>query len=64
MKYDGNTRTVQTLDVKDYMQVYAMPKTSNKFSTRKNAQAVTAVIFSSAYHLADGYQDLPVVYAH
>ena len=64
MKYDGNTRTVQTLDVKDYMQVYAIPKTSNKFSTRKNAQAATAVIFSSAYHLADGYLDLPVVYAH
>ena len=46
------------------MQVYALPKTSNKFSTRKNAQAATAVIFSSAYHLAEAYRELPVVYAH
>ena len=41
-----------------------MPKTSNKFSTRKNAQAATAVIFSSDYHLAEPYRELPVVYAH
>lgn len=46
------------------MQVYALPKTSNKFSTRKNAQAATAVIFSSAYHLAEPYRELSVVYAH
>ena len=73
MKYDENqtdgtsisvTRVVQELHVADYMQVYALPKTSNRFSTRKNAQAATAVIFSSAYHLAEPYRELPVVYAH
>ena len=73
MKYDENqadgtsnavTRVVQELHVADYMQVYALPKTSNKFSTRKNAQAATAVIFSSDYHLAEPYRELPVVYAH
>lgn len=73
MKYDEKqpdgtsiavTRVVQELPVADYMQVYALPKTSNKFSTRKNAQAATVVIFSSAYHLAEAYRELPVVYAH
>ncbi len=73
MKYNENqtdgtsisvTKVVQELHVADYMQVYALPKTSNKFSTRKNAQAATAVIFSSAYHLAEPYRELPVVYAH
>lgn len=73
MKYDlpqsdGSIKTigkvVQELDVLDYMQVYALPKTSNKFSNRRNSQAATAVIFSSAYHLTEPYQDLPVVYAH
>lgn len=73
MKYDENqtdgtsisvTKVVQELHVADYMQVYALPKTSNRFSTRKNAQAATAVIFSSAYHLAEPYRELPVVYAH
>ena len=58
------TRVVQELAVKDYMQVYALPKTSNKFSTRKNAQAATAVIYSSAYHLAEPYKELPTVSAH
>ncbi len=58
------SRVVQTQEVKDYMQVYALPKTSNKFSTRKNSQTATAVIFSSDYHLAEPYHDLPVVYAH
>ena len=57
-------RVVQELEVKDYMQVYALPKTSNKFTTRKNSQTATAVIFSSDYHLAEAYKDLPVVFAH
>ena len=73
MKYDQTQedgknittiRVVQEQEVADYMQVYALPKTSNKFSTRKNAQAATAVIFSSAYHLAEPYRELSVVYAH
>lgn len=58
------TRVVQELHVADYMQVYALPKTSNKFSTRKNAQTTTAVIFSSAYHLAEPYREFLVVHAH
>ncbi len=58
------SRVVQELDVKDYMQVYALPKTGNKFTTRKNSQTATAVIFSSDYHLADAYKELPVVFAH
>lgn len=64
MKYHDTYRIVQELPVKDYMQVYALPKKANKFSNRRNSQVATAVIFSSAYHLADGYQDLTVVYAH
>lgn len=63
MKYDSVERIVQTLEVKDYMQVYALPKTGNKFSSRRNSQAATAVIFSSEYHLADAYKDNSVVYA-
>lgn len=73
MKYDlpqadGSISTigkvVQEFEVSDYLQVYALPKTSNKFSSRKNSQAATAVIFSSAYHLTDPFRDLPIVYAH
>jgi hypothetical protein len=73
MKYDvpdkqGAMHTechiVQRVEVKEYLQVYAMPRTSNKFSSRRNSQAATAVIFSSSYHLTDPYKELPVVYAH
>jgi len=73
MKYDvtqpdGSVLTtgkvIQELPVLDYMQVYAMPKTSNKFTDRKNSQAATAVIFSSAYHLTEPFKDLSVIYAH
>lgn len=64
MKYDDKTKTVQDpLLVADYMQVYAMPKSGNKFSSRKNSQAMTAVIFSTAYHLTEPYKDIPVAYA-
>jgi len=64
MKYDGGARVVQELEVKDYMQVYALPQTSFKFSTRKNPQTLTAVIFPKNYRLAPEYQDLPVAFAH
>lgn len=73
MKYDlsqadGSVKTigkvVQELEVLDYMQVYALPKASNRFSSRRNSQTATAVIFSSAYHLTDPYRNLPMVYAH
>jgi hypothetical protein len=58
------THKVQELPVKDYLQVYALPKASNRYSSRRNSQAATVVIFSSAYHLAAPYQELPVAYAH
>lgn len=64
MHYADTVKVVQTLEVKDYIQVYALPKKSTVFSDRRNSQRPTAVIFSSAYHLTEPYQDLPVVYAH
>jgi hypothetical protein len=64
IKYGDVTKTVQTLDVLDYMQVYAIPKTGNKFTSRRNSQTATVVIFSSSYHLAEDYKDIPVIYAH
>ncbi|MCF0184915.1 MAG: hypothetical protein HUJ98_00310 [Bacteroidaceae bacterium] len=73
MKYDmpqndgtlkAKEKVVQELPVLDYMQVYALPKTSNKFSDRRNSQSATVAIFSSAYHLTEKYKDIPVVYAH
>lgn len=63
LKYEDVTRVVQCLMVEDYLQVYALKGSSNRFSSRRNAQATTAVIFSSAYRLADAYRELPVVYA-
>ena len=64
MKYDDQSPVVQFLEVKDYIQVYALPKKSTVFSDRRNSQRPTVVIFSSAYHLTEEYSDLPVVYAH
>ena len=64
MRYDEECRVVQTLEVKDYMQVYSLPKKPTMFSDRRNSQRPTFLIFSSAYHLTEPYRDLPVVYAH
>lgn len=64
MQYDDKCHVVQVLEVKDYMQVYALPKKSTTFTNRRNSQAATVVIFSSAYHLTEEYKNLPVVYAH
>ena len=64
MKYNEECLVVQTLEVKDYIQVYALPKKATVFSDRRNSQRPTVVIFSSAYHLTDDFRDLPVVYAH
>ncbi|WP_148296605.1 hypothetical protein [Phocaeicola paurosaccharolyticus] len=64
MKYGDKAKIVQTLEVPDYMQVYSIPKSCNKFTSRRNSQTATVVIFSSDYHLADDYKDIPVVYAH
>ena len=64
MKYNESYRVVQKLEVKDYLQVYGVAKSTTKFTNRRNSQAPTFVIFSSAYHLTEDYKDLPVVYAH
>ena len=64
MVYENVVRVVQSLLVKDYIQVYSVKGTSNKFSSKKNSQAATAVIFSSDYRLADAYTELNTVYAH
>lgn len=64
MKYDDECQVVQTLEVKDYMQVYSLPKKPTVFSDRRNSQRPTFLIFSSAYHLTKEYSDLSVVYAH
>ena len=64
MRYNEECRVVQTLEVKDYMQVYSLPKKPTMFSDRRNSQRPTFLIFSSAYHLTEPYRDLPVVYAH
>ena len=64
MKYDDCCHVVQELEVKDYMQIYGVSKNPHKFTNRRNSQAATIVIFSSAYHLTEEYKDLPVEYAH
>ena len=64
MHYADTVKVVQIMEVKDFIQVYALPKKSTVFSDRRNSQRPTAVIFSSAYHLTEPYKELPVVYAH
>ena len=64
MKYDDCCHVVQELEVKDYMQIYGVSKNPHKFTSRRNSQAATIVIFSSAYHLTEEYKNLPVEYAH
>ena len=64
MRYGDKAKMVQELPVNDYLQVYVMPKSSTRFTSHRNAQPMTAVIFSQDYHLADEYKELPVVYAH
>ena len=65
MKYGDSFRIVQELEVKDYMQIYEVSKSGGrKFTTRKNSQAQTVVIFSSAHHLSEQYNNIPVAYAH
>lgn len=57
-------RTVQKLDVKQYMQLYHVPRTSSLYSSRTNHKASnTAVLFSPRYHLAEGFESLTVTYA-
>lgn len=63
MGYDNVTKVVQTLDIEEYMQVFALPGEGTTFSDRRNSQAMTVVVFSPAYHLAEAYREFPVVYA-
>lgn len=63
MRHDNTAKVVQTLEVQEYMQVYALRGEGAKFSNRRNSQAMTAVVFSTAYHLVETYKDLPLVYA-
>lgn len=65
MKYDDSYRIVQELEVADYIQIYEVSKSGGRrFTSRKNSQAPTVLIFSSAYHLTEEYANIPVSYAH
>lgn len=63
MKYNGTVKVVQTLEVKDYLQVYVLPQTGNRFSSRCRSQAVTAVVFPEDYKLSEDYRDLSIAQA-
>lgn len=58
------SKVVQEWGVTRYMQVYALRKSSTQFSSRKNPQAATVVIFGSEYRLTEQYRELPVVKVH
>lgn len=65
MKYDDSYRIVQDFEVADYMQIYEVSKSGGRrFTSRKNSQAPTVLIFSSAHHLTEEYANIPVSYAH
>ena len=61
---DVNSLISEIVELQDYMQIYGVSKNPHKFTSRRNSQAATIVIFSSAYHLTEEYKDLPVEYAH
>ena len=65
MHYDNTVHVVQQMDVTDYMQVYEVAKSGGRrFTSRRNAQAPTVLIFSTAHRLTEDYQDIPLSYAH
>ena len=65
IKYDNISRTIQEMDVADYMQVYEVSKSGGRrFTSRRNSQAPTVLIFSTAHRLTEEYQDIPLSYAH
>lgn len=65
MKCEDTCRIVQELSVDDYMQLYEVSKSGGRrFTSRKNSQAYTVLIFSSAHHLTEEYASLPLSYAH
>ena len=65
MHYDHTAHVVQQMEVADYMQVYEVSKSGGRrFTSHRNAQAPTVLIFSTAHRLTDEYQDIPLSYAH
>ena len=65
IKYDDISRIIQQMDVADYIQVYEVSKSGGRrFTSRRNAQAPTVLIFSTAHRLTEEYQDIPLSYAH
>lgn len=65
MHYDNTEHIVQQMEVADYMQVYEVAKSGGRrFTSRRNAQAPTVLIFSTAHRLTEDYRDIPLSYAH
>lgn len=65
IKYDDTIRVVQDLPVEDYMQIYEVSKSGGRlFTSRKNSQAYTVLLFSIAHHLIEEYTNIPVSFAH
>lgn len=65
MHYDQTAHVVQQMEVADYMQVYEVSKSGGRrFTSRRNAQAPTVLIFSTAHRLTEEFQDIPLSYAH
>ena len=65
MHYDHTAHVVQQMEVADYMQVYEVSKSGGRrFTSRRNAQAPTVLIFSTVHRLTEEFQDIPLSYAH
>ena len=65
MHYDQTAHVVQQMEVADYMQVYEVSKSGGRrFTSRRNAQAPTVLIFSTVHRLTEEFQDIPLSYAH
>ena len=65
MHYDQTAHVVQQMEVADYMQVYEVSKSGGRrFTSRRNAQAPTVLVFSTAHRLTEEFQDIPLSYAH
>lgn len=65
MHYDQTAHVVQQIEVADYIQMYEVSKSGGRrFTSRRNAQAPTVLIFSAAHRLTEEYQDIPLSYAH
>ena len=65
MHYDQTAHVVQQIEVADYIQMYEVSKSGGRrFTSRRNAQAPTVLIFSTAHRLTEEFQDIPLSYAH